>query len=125
MTDDARKPTHEDYPHIRDEGGTPATAGGPQVDGKAVPYDPDTPVEARAGATAAMLKDDIASGRTGDKQGFPDPGAAPLGAGAEAAGAPTSRGQWADARDQETARPDDRVSDDEARPVTPDGPGGD
>ena len=99
--------------------------GGPKKDGKELAYDPDTPLEEREGATAAMLKDDIASGRTGDKQGFPDPGAAPLGTGAEAAGQPTSREQMAVARRQETARPSDRASDDERRPVTPDGPGGD
>lgn len=98
---------------------------GPKKDGKQIPYDPDTPLEEREGATAAMLKDDIASGHTGDKQGFPDPGAAPLGTGAEAAGTPTSREQMAEARRQETARPDDRVSDDESRPISADGPGGD
>lgn len=101
------------------------TEEGPRKDGKELAYDPDTPVEERDGATAAMLKDDIASGRTGDKQGFPDPGAAPLGTGAEAAGTPSTREQMATARRAETARPDDRASDDEARPVTPDGPGGD
>ena len=99
--------------------------GGPKKDGVEVPYDPDTPLEEREGATAAQLKEDIASGHTGDKQGFPDPGAAPLGTGAEAAGQPTSREQMATARRQEASRPDDRASDDEARPVTPDGPGGD
>ncbi|WP_308916138.1 hypothetical protein [Jannaschia sp. LMIT008] len=98
---------------------------GPKKDGKELAYDPDTPLEEREGATAAMLKDDISSGRTGDKQGFPDPGAAPLGTGAEAAGTPSSREQMATARRQETARPDDRVSDDDRRPVTPEGPGGD
>lgn len=98
---------------------------GPKKDGKELAYDPDTPLEEREGATSAMLKDDISSGRTGDKQGFPDPGAAPLGTGAEAAGTPTSRDQMAEARRQETARPDDRISDDEARPISANGPGGD
>ncbi|KIT17030.1 hypothetical protein [Jannaschia aquimarina] len=102
-----------------------AQGKGPKKDGKELPYDPDTPLEEREGATSAMLKDDIASGRTGDKQGFPDPGAAPLGTGAEAAGQPSTREQMETAREQETARPSDRVSDDERRPVTPDGPGGD
>ena len=97
---------------------------GPKKDGKELAYDPDTPLEEREGATAAMLKDDIASGRTGDKQGFPDPGAAPLGTGAEAAGQPSTREQMETARRQETARPDDRSSPTEGRPVTPKGPGG-
>ena len=98
---------------------------GPKKDGKELAYDPDTPLEEREGATAAMLKDDIASGRTGDKTGFPDPGAAPLGTGAEAAGTPTSREQMATARRQEASRPNERISDDDSRPVTPEGPGGD
>lgn len=98
---------------------------GLKKDGKELPYDPDTPLEEREGATSAMLKDDISSGRTGDKQGFPDPGAAPLGTGAEAAGQPSSREQMAEARRQEASRPNDRSSDTESRPVTPKGPGGD
>ena len=97
---------------------------GLKKDGKELAYDADTPLEEREGATAAMLKDDIDSGRTGDKQGFPDPGAAPLGTGAEAAGTPTSREQMAEARRQETSRPDDRSATTEGRPVTPKGPGG-
>ena len=98
---------------------------GLKKDGKELPYDPDTPLEEREGATAAMLKDDISSGRTGDKQGFPDPGAAPLGTGAEAVGTPTSRNQMAEARRQEASRPNDRSATTEGRPVTPEGPGGD
>ena len=98
---------------------------GPKKDGKELAYDADTPLEEREGATAAMLKDDISSGRTGDKTGLPDPGAAPLGTGAEAAGTPTSREQMATARRQETKRPDERSSSTEERPVSVKGPGGD
>jgi hypothetical protein len=36
--------------------------------------------------TAEQLRDDIQSGRTGDKVNFPDPAAAPLGSDDEAAG---------------------------------------
>ena len=97
---------------------------GPKKDGKELAYDADTPLEEREGATAAMLKDDVASGRTGDKTGFPDPGAAPLGTGAEAAGQPSSREQMAEARRQENRRPDEESATTEGRPVTPKGPGG-
>lgn len=41
----------------------------------------------RRGATVAQLKDDIDSGRTGDKVGGFDPGASPLGTDDEAGGA--------------------------------------
>jgi hypothetical protein len=41
------------------------------------------------GSTAAQLKDDINSGRTGDKIRAFDPAAAPLGTDEEAAGTPT------------------------------------
>jgi hypothetical protein len=97
---------------------------GPVQDGKTVPYDPDTPLEEREGATSAMLKEEIAGGHTGDKQGFPDPGAAPLGTGAEAAGTPTSREQMEIARRQETSHGESPKSTTEGRPVTPEGPGG-
>jgi hypothetical protein len=89
-----------------------------------VPYDPDTPLEEREGATSAMLKEDIAGGHTGDKVGFPDPGAAPLGTGAEAAGTPSSREQMETARRQETSRGESPKATTEGRPVTPEGPGG-
>jgi hypothetical protein len=97
---------------------------GPTKDGKTVPYDPDTPLEEREGATAAMLKEEIAGGHTGDKIGFPDPGAAPLGTGAEAAGAPTSREQMEVARRQEASHGESPKSTTDGRPVTPEGPGG-
>ena len=45
--------------------------------------------ETRRGATPLQLKDDIDSGRTGDKVAMFDPGAAPFGTDEEAAGTPT------------------------------------
>jgi hypothetical protein len=52
-------------------------------------------------ATAQQLKDDIDSGRTGDKVAFPDPAAAPLGTDEEAGGAPTHPREFQTARRQE------------------------
>jgi hypothetical protein len=49
---------------------------------------PETPPMRGPGATTAQLKADIDSGATGDKVAVFDPGAAPLGTGAEAAGTP-------------------------------------
>ncbi len=57
----------------------------------------------RASPTSAELKDDIDSGRTGDKVGGFDPAAAPLGTDSEAAGAPPTAGEVAQARRQERA----------------------
>jgi hypothetical protein len=57
---------------------------------------------------AAMLRDDIDSGETGDKIGFPDPSAAPLGTDAEAGGNPATREEMKVAREAETSRPDER-----------------
>jgi hypothetical protein len=51
--------------------------------------------------TAAKLRSDIDSGRTGDKVRAPDPAAAPLGADEEAAGTPLSRAVIAQARQTE------------------------
>lgn len=56
-------------------------------------------------ATTDQLRNDIDSGRTGDKIPFPDPAAAPLGTDDEAAGQPTDprtveqvrRAEWAKA----------------------------
>ena len=96
----------------------PKPGEGPQKNGRDLAYDPDTPVEEREGANAAMLKAEIDAGHTGDKQGFPDPGAAPLGTGAEAAGQPTSREQMEVARRQEASRPDDHKANVERRPVS-------
>lgn len=62
-----------------------------------------------------MLRDDIDSGETGDKIGFPDPSAAPLGTDAEAGGQPPTHEQLKTAREAETARPDERQPS-EARP---------
>jgi hypothetical protein len=46
-------------------------------------------MERKRGATSAQLRDDIDSGRTGDKVPALDPAAAPLGTDEEAAGTPT------------------------------------
>lgn len=63
--------------------------------------------EPRRGATAAQLKDDIDSGRTGDKLAGFDPGASPLGTDDEAGGAPHDPQLIAETRAQEAAgRPD-------------------
>jgi hypothetical protein len=51
-----------------------------------------------------MLKGDIDSGRTGDKNEVFDPGLAPLGTDEEAAGTPPTPGQVRTAREQETRR---------------------
>ena len=40
--------------------------------------------------TGEQLRDQIDSGRTGEKVGYPDPAAAPLGTDAEAGGTPTA-----------------------------------
>ena len=46
-------------------------------------------MERKRGATSAQLRDDIDSGRSGDKVPALDPAAAPLGTDEEAAGTPT------------------------------------
>jgi hypothetical protein len=57
------------------------------------------------GATAAQLKADIDSGRTGDKVGGFDPSAAPLGTDEEAGGAPHDPELIARMRAQERTAP--------------------
>ncbi len=54
-----------------------------------------------AGDTVSQLKDDIDSGRTGDKVVAGDPGLSPLGTDDEAAGRPPSPERVAMAREQE------------------------
>ena len=54
--------------------------------------------------TAAQLRDDIDSGKTGDKAGFPDPSAAPLGTDAEAGGNSATREELKIAREAESGR---------------------
>jgi hypothetical protein len=54
--------------------------------------------------TAAQLRDDIDSGRTGDKVAHSDPAAAPLGTDDEAAGSPPTAGQVSQARRHEAGR---------------------
>ena len=53
------------------------------------------------GSTSAQLKNDIDSGRTGDKVPQFDPAAAPLGTDDEAAGTPPSGAEVDTAREQE------------------------
>lgn len=62
------------------------------------------------GSTTSQLRDDIDSGRTGDKVDWSDPAAAPLGTDAEAAGTPPNRREAGVARVRETTRPGDSVS---------------
>lgn len=70
----------------------------------------EAPVEATA--TVAQLKDDIASGRTGDKVAYPDPGLSPLGTDAEAGGFPPTPKEIALMRRQERrGRPKTRATD--------------
>lgn len=69
------------------------------------------------GRTADSLRAAIDSGRTGDKVGFSDPAAAPLGSDDEAAGRPPSPEEVALAKRHETGRPpdDDRPAQADAR----------
>lgn len=67
-------------------------------------------------ATAAQLKDDINSGRTGDKVGGFDPAAAPLGTDDEAGGASLSPEALALARRQERASGGDSANANAAEP---------
>lgn len=57
------------------------------------------------GPTVSQLRDDIDSGRTGDKVAADDPAAAPLGTDEEAAGTPPAPDAVAAARRIETGRP--------------------
>ena len=69
------------------------------------PHDPAR----RPGATAAQIKDDIDSGRTGDKVAGFDPAASPLGTDEEAGGTPHDPALMAQARLSERAgRPTSR-----------------
>lgn len=82
--------------------------------------DPDP--HRRPGATVAQLKADIDSGRTGDKVGGLDPGAAPLGTDAEAGGAPHDPDAVALMRVQErAARPADAAPNAATPELQPDG----
>lgn len=69
--------------------------------------------------TAAKLRDDIDRGRAGDKVGFPDPAAAPLGTDAEAGSAGPTREQVRTARRYEVEkRPDGPTVASGPRPVS-------
>ena len=69
--------------------------------GSARPLYPPAPLGAPR-PNPAMLKGDIDSGRTGDKNEVFDPALAPLGTDEEAAGTPPTPGQVRTAREQET-----------------------
>ena len=69
------------------------------------PADETSPAPGRAGPTTAQLKDDIDSGRTGDKVRVGDAGLSPLGTDDEAGGRPNSPEAVALARQHETATP--------------------
>ena len=56
------------------------------------------------GSTSSQLRDDIDSGRTGDKVAWPDPAVAPLGTDAEAAGTPPAAEAVTAARQREISR---------------------
>ncbi|RKF12646.1 hypothetical protein D6850_16940 [Roseovarius spongiae] len=73
---------------------------------------------------AARLREDIDSGKAGDKVGFPDPAAAPLGTDAEAGGATPGSEEVRTARRHEVdARPDSAESAQGPRPVSAGGSG--
>lgn len=65
--------------------------------------DPTTPRPRKTAANPLTPRDDIDAGRTGDKVGFPDPAAGPLGTDDEAAGNPISPEQLHLARRAERA----------------------
>jgi hypothetical protein len=63
-----------------------------------------TPSIPSRGGTVSQLRDDIDSGRSGEKVRWPDPAAAPLGTDEEAAGTPLSFGAVTQAMAVETSR---------------------
>lgn len=76
---------------------------------------------AKTPKTSAMLRDEIDRGKAGDKVGFPDPAAAPLGTDAEAGGASPTEKEVGMAYDREIeGRPDSPEVASEPRPVSPD-----
>lgn len=80
------------------------------------------PVDQDASPNSAQLRDDINSGRTGDKVAGFDPAAAPLGTDDEAGGTPPSAEQIAHAREVETRHAADGRKANASEPaMTPDG----
>ncbi|MFU1478250.1 hypothetical protein ACM25N_11305 [Roseovarius sp. C7] len=70
--------------------------------------------------TSDRLREDIDAGKASDKQGFPDPAAAPLGTDAEAAGTPPTAEERRMAHDQEiAARPNADQARPDLRPISP------
>jgi hypothetical protein len=61
-------------------------------------------------STVSQLRDDIDSGRTGDKIDWPDPAAVPLGTDEEAAGTPPDPSAVEMARTLELSRPNKPIS---------------
>ncbi|QXT39050.1 hypothetical protein [Gymnodinialimonas ceratoperidinii] len=69
--------------------------------------------------TSSKLRRDIDAGKAGDKVGFPDPAAAPLGTDAEAGGTPPTDEELRVADEHEIDnRPDGQQIDTEPRPVS-------
>ncbi len=68
--------------------------------------------------TADRLRHDIDKGAAGDKKGFPDTSASPLGTDDEAAGTPNTDEQVAEAQAAETSRPDGPAASGLNRPVS-------
>jgi hypothetical protein len=68
-------------------------------------------------ATTEQLRNDVDSGRTGDKIPFPDPAAAPLGTDEEAAGRPTDPHTVERTRRAERARADRSGASHQRRPI--------
>ena len=85
----------------RERNGQEARVGSPDVPPTRT-VDPMDPPPDSAQPTAAMLKGDIDSGRTGDKNPVFDPGLSPLGTDDEAAGRPPSAFRVALARRYES-----------------------
>lgn len=102
-----------------------ARARTPDLGARARTTDPDarartTDPDARA-RTTDQLRDEIDHGRGGDKKGFPDPAAAPLGTDAEAAGTPpTPRERDMAYRAEIANRPDGPTASDAQRPIATD-----
>jgi hypothetical protein len=69
--------------------------------------------------TSARLRRDITAGKAGDKVGFPDPAASPLGTDAEAGGFSPTPEELRIAQEQEVQhRPDAQKIDTKPRPVS-------
>ncbi|WP_336096771.1 hypothetical protein [Roseovarius sp. CH_XMU1461] len=72
-----------------------------------------------AAKTTDRLRQEIDAGKAGDKQGFPDPAAAPLGTDAEAGGAPPTEAERRMAEAEITERPNADQARPDLRPISP------